>query len=462
MSLPVVRVIGLGPGDVDLMTERARRLLADAPIARLRTRRHPAAASFPAVESYDDAYERASGFDELYAQIVDDLVRLADESPTGEVVYAVPGSPMVAERTVTLLLERPDVTVACEPAVSVIDLACAALGRDPMSPGLRVVDALDTNALRGPGPVLMLQAYAPEVLAVVASQLPGASPVTVLHHLGTPDQVVVTLAARDVVGFGADHLTSLWIDDLRDAGDAVADLVDLAARLRRECPWDIEQTHGSLTAHLLEEAYEAIDALHALSREDDVGGASSASVDHVVEELGDLLYHVVFHAELGREEARFDLATVADAVREKLTGRHPHVFADATARDSHEVEARWETLKRAEKGRQSAIDGVAWDMPALTLYSKLLRKAASVDRAPDGADALSRALTALSILDVDVASDDVDELVARSTWADAVAALCEAARERGVDLEGALRERALALADVIRAVESNEGANLDE
>jgi len=173
---PVVRVVGLGPGDAELITRRTFDLLREAPVVRLRTRVHPAAAAFPDVASYDEFYERADSFDALYEAIVSDLIELARSAPDGEVVYAVPGSPVVAERTVELLMACSDVTTVLEPAVSVIDVACAALGRDPMASGLRVVDALaNVEALRGPGPLLVLQTYSLEILASVADRLPKST-----------------------------------------------------------------------------------------------------------------------------------------------------------------------------------------------------------------------------------------------------------------------------------------------
>jgi tetrapyrrole methylase family protein/MazG family protein len=134
---PVVRVVGLGPSTADHVTERTARLIRESAVVRFRTVVHPAALHFGVVESYDEFYERANSFDELYAEIADDLVRLAHEAPGKEVLYVVPGSPLVAERTVELLRERDDVSVVTEPAVSVIDVACAALGRDPMNAGGR-------------------------------------------------------------------------------------------------------------------------------------------------------------------------------------------------------------------------------------------------------------------------------------------------------------------------------------
>ena len=204
MSLPLVRVVGLGPGDESHVTTRTWELLNQAPVVRLRTRVHPAARTLT-LPSYDDWYEEADSFETLYERIVDDVVALAVSSPSGEVVYAVPGSPLVAEHTVELLRTRADVRVVCEPAVSVIDVACAAVGVDPMSAGLRIVDALDgTEPFRGPGPLLILQTYAPEVLATVADRLYPDTTVLVVHHGGLDDEQVVVLYQRTHV-VHADH-----------------------------------------------------------------------------------------------------------------------------------------------------------------------------------------------------------------------------------------------------------------
>jgi tetrapyrrole methylase family protein/MazG family protein len=458
VSQPTVRVVGLGPGDLSLVTRRTLQLIEDAPVVRLRTRVHPAAGALIDVQSYDQWYEEADSFESLYARIVDDLVSLARSSPNGEVVYVVPGSPVVAELTVELLRKNADVRTICEPAVSVIDVACAALGRDPMSSGLRMVDALaSSEPLRGPGPLLVLQAYAPEVLAIIADRLPPATIVTVLHHLGLSDQVIVELAASELATFdGADHLTSLWIEGLRTAGEATDDLVSFMRRLRAECPWDQEQTHASLTRHLLEEAYEALDALETFVRADEHGEPSDEAAAHVEEELGDLLFQIVFHAELGDEEGRFNLATIVDAVRDKLTYRHPHVFGDVVVSGSNDVASRWEVLKQAEKGRDSVTDGIAWQLPALTLYAKLLRKAALVAPHPvTGEVARDNAINSLRALSFsgDGASDAESSSDVALEWGDALTSILDAAQWAGVDLEGVLRNRAQHLRDEIRNIE---------
>jgi tetrapyrrole methylase family protein/MazG family protein len=410
------------------------------------------------VASYDDWYERAESFDELYEAIAQDLIALALAAPGGEVLYCVPGSPVVAERTVELLRASSVITLICELAVSVIDVACAALGRDPMTSGLRVLDALDSSEpLRGPGPLLVLQTYSLEVLAVLADRLPEDVEVTVLHHLGLADQVIVEMPAQELVNFDAvDHLTSVWIEGLRTAGAAMDDLVDFMRRLRLECPWDQEQTHASLTRHLLEESYEVLDALETFVRLEGEGNESDEDVAHVEEELGDLLFQIVFHAELGDEEGRFNLATIADAVREKLTGRHPHVFGDTQVSGSDEVAARWEVLKRDEKGRESITDGIAWQLPSLTLYTKLLRKAALVDlRVRDAESSRTSAVHALSALSLDDhgADDSTSSSDVADAWGDALSSLVEMAQWAGVDLEGVLRERSLTMRDEIRAAE---------
>lgn len=428
---PLIRVVGLGPGGPEHVTVETRRLLTEAPVARLRTSVHPAAESLGIV-SYDDVYESATSFEDVYATIVADLVALAKEH--GEVVYAVPGSPMVAEHTVEQLLACEEVLVHCAPAVSVIDVACARLGVDPMAAGLRIVDALATSEpFRGPGPLLVLQTYAPEVLATVADRLPPSTPVVILHHLGLADENIVETTGAALVQFAADHLTSLWVPGLRTTGEAMDDLVSFTRRLRAECPWDQDQTHESLSPYFVEEAYEAIDALQAMVTMIAAGTEDDQLVAHVEEELGDVLFQVVFHAELADEEGRFTLATIADGVRDKLTQRHPHVFGDATVTSAAEVEQNWEALKKKEKGRTSVLDGIAWQLPALALFQKVARKA-----------------TTLGI-------DFVDH--ANAPFTAELIDLAQRANDANVDLEGQLRSSTMELAEKIREFEATSEKN---
>lgn len=158
------------------------------------------------------------------------------------------------------------------------------------------------------------------------------------------------------------------------AGRRFAKLVEVQSRLRGPggCPWDREQTHESLRPYLLEETYEVLAAL------------DSGEDRQIVSELGDLLLQVVFHAQLASEEGRFDAGDVADAIREKLIRRHPHVFGSARARNSAEVLKRWEELKAEERraeGRpehRSVLDGAPKNLPALGEAFQLGRRASNV------------------------------------------------------------------------------------
>lgn len=451
-------MVGLGPSDERLLTAATRELLTSAPVARLRTRRHPAANAFPDIASYDQLYDEASSFEELYEKIAEDLVALAAASPDQRVIYAVPGSPVVAERTVEILAARTDVRVIREPAVSVIELACAVLGRDPMNAQLRIVDALATDEpLRGPGPLLVLQTYSGEVLSILASRLPAETKVIVLHHLGLPDEEVLETTASALVHFAnADHLTSVWIGSFRTAGDAMDDLVALTTSLRQRCVWDQEQTHESLIRHLLEESYEAIDALERYAAASALAPPGTADATEVVEELGDLLFQISFHAELGHEDDQFDFAAIADGVTTKLISRHPHVFADANVANARDAATQWELLKRDEKQRTSVTDGVPLQLPSLALYDKLRRKAGSIGLAMTvGVDARDRAITSLDALRVtsERASETVTDIDADPEWAELLSALSDLARWCGVDLEAVLRRRSLTFRDEIIAFE---------
>lgn len=148
-------------------------------------------------------------------------------------------------------------------------------------------------------------------------------------------------------------------------------LVDVMARLRAPdgCPWDREQTHESLRRYMLEEAYEAVEAI------------DDGDPGHLCEELGDVLLQVVFHAQIAREAGRFDMRDVVAGITEKLIRRHPHVFGDASAATAEEVTRRWDAIKQAERGlqrAQSALGGISRSLPALSRACELQKRAAKV------------------------------------------------------------------------------------
>lgn len=370
-------VVGLGPAGPELMTERARDELVSGRPVVLRTRRHPAAAVVAEAQGCDDLYEGCDSFEELYAAIASRVVDVARSA--GSAVYAVPGSPVVAERSVEILLGAEGVEVEIVPALSFLDLLWAGLGVDPVGTGMTVVDGHSfEGALSGAsGPVVVAQVDDPMVLSELKASVDPwpETPVVVAQRLGTAEQSIREVAWADLDReIEPDHLTSLYLRDLPvSAADALDRLDRLTRRLRRDCPWDQEQTHESLTRHLVEESYEVVEAIEQL--DEDPNG-----YDHLVEELGDLLYQVYFHSLLGSEVGEFDIGDVARGIHDKLVTRHPHVFGEVSGED-HDAKSltlTWEQAKHQEKERSSLMDGIPASLPALLAARKIQSRAASV------------------------------------------------------------------------------------
>src|SRR6478735_1876016 len=159
----------------------------------------------------------------------------------------------------------------------------------------------------------------------------------------------------------------------------VEELIAVLERLRAPggCAWDREQTHASLVQYLIEETYELVDAIE------------SGDDDELVEELGDVLYQVLFHSDIAAEEGRFTLEDVAAHMTQKMVGRHPHVFGDTVADTPDAVMANWDKLKAVEKpGRESVLDGIPQAMPSLLLAAKLVGRAEKVGLAAAAAEAV--------------------------------------------------------------------------
>jgi tetrapyrrole methylase family protein / MazG family protein len=374
---PRIVVCGLGPAGPDLVTGATLDAVARVPHRFLRTARHPSAGVVGDATSFDHLYDEAQSIDAVYAGIAEALVAAAAER--GEVLYAVPGSPAVAERTVELLLADDRVAVDVLPALSFVDLAWVRLGVDPVERGARLVDGhrFEIEAAGERGPLLVAQCDDRHVLSDVKLALGEAVgddvAVTVLQRLGLPDEHIIELPWQELDrAVRPDHLTSLYIPRL-DAPLApeMAAFAEVVRRLRAECPWDRQQTHHSLRHHLLEEAYEVLEALDHLDVD------AGEGFDALEEELGDLLFQVFFHATLATEEGRFTLADVVRGISDKLISRHPHVFGDVSVDDPDEVAERWERLKKAEKGRSSVMDGIPATLPALLYALKVQRKASS-------------------------------------------------------------------------------------
>lgn len=160
------------------------------------------------------------------------------------------------------------------------------------------------------------------------------------------------------------------------------ELVEVMARLRRECAWKAEQTHGSLARYLLEETHETIEAIE------------SGDAAHLREELGDLLLQVYFHAAIAAEAGEYDVADVAADLRDKLIRRNPHVFGDSSATSAEEINEQWELIKRAEKQRDTPVEGIPASLPALLYADKVIDRVKRAGQViePDGDDLGDRLL----------------------------------------------------------------------
>ena len=368
-------IVGLGPGDPGLLTRQAWDVLSEAQEVHLRTRHHPTVGHLPdgvSLRSFDDLYDEAETFNLVYDGIVEQLLALAQ---TGDVVYAVPGDPMVAEGTVTRLLracQQQGIAVEVVHGVSFVEPTLAALGVDAL-PGLQLLDATDIAAAYHPPinpdfPALIAQVYAQhlasDVKLTLMNQYPDEHLVKLVHAAGTDDARVEELPLFEVDRRESAHLTSLYVPPLRATEGAVTSFEgfqDTIAHLRAPdgCPWDREQTHQSLRKNLLEETYEVIDAI------------DSGDADRLREEMGDLLLQVVLQTQIAIDDGEFQMGEVIAAIDAKLKRRHPHVWGEVDVHgDPEEVSANWEQIKAQERavngeGAKSALDGVSTSLPAL-------------------------------------------------------------------------------------------------
>ncbi|WP_294395620.1 nucleoside triphosphate pyrophosphohydrolase [uncultured Clostridium sp.] len=377
----MIKIVGLGPGAKEALTigtvwelERCKNIF-------LRTEKHPTVDYLEekniSFKTYDNIYETMGSFDEVYMNIAKDLIE--KHNKLGDLVYAVPGHPLVAEKSVFNLIDeckKNNIEYQVIPAVSFIDAMMESLMIDPIE-GLKVIDAFDINnvVLDKRIGTIITQVYNPliasEVKLRLLEQYDDETEIFYVRAAGIEGQESIRkipLYELDMQE-DIDYLTSIYIPkDLNNKKD-FNDLLEIVEILRGEdgCPWDREQTHESLKKALVEESYEVIDAI---DREDDNG---------LIEELGDVLLQVVFHASIGKEDGYFDINEIIAGICHKMISRHPHVFGKLdNVNTSEDVLVKWDELKKEEKGYDTLreeMNGVTKGLPSLLRAHKVQDKA---------------------------------------------------------------------------------------
>ncbi|HLH25192.1 MAG TPA: nucleoside triphosphate pyrophosphohydrolase [Chloroflexota bacterium] len=454
-----ITIVGLGPGPYRALSLEAAEALQGAGELYLRTAQHSTVAELPASirwTAFDDLYEQATSFEALYDEIA---ALLLGRGAKADVTYAVPGHPLIGEASVRRLLERATATGVPTRVIGGMSFAEAALAARGVSPGVddvQIADAMALPPIAPTVPLLVHQVYKTAVASDLKLALlrlyPPEHEALVIRAATTAQEAVerVAIAALDR-GVTFDHLTTVYVPPIPPDEDfgTLTGLAHLVARLRRPggCPWDAQQTHESLKRYILEEAYEAAEAI------------DEQDFPALCDELGDLLLQVALQSELADEHGAFDLNDVLHAICAKLVRRHPHVFGSTVVADAREVELNWEEIKRRERGGTgpppSVLDGLPRHQPALMTSQALVKRLRGADLAPASrADTLAASEAALRELAAAETPAAREASLGRALFA-----LAHLARLDGVDAEEALRQANRRLAGRVRAWEERQRAS---
>ncbi|MED0657771.1 nucleoside triphosphate pyrophosphohydrolase [Anoxybacillus ayderensis] len=435
-----ITIVGLGAGDIDQLSLGVYRTLKQAERLFLRTKDHPVVAQLEAegiyAQSFDDIYEKYDQFEQVYEHIV---AFLCEEVKKGDVVYAVPGHPLVAERTVKLLLEKRDhISVRIEGGQSFLDALFNAVGLDPIE-GFQLIDAtsFQPDEIQLRNHIIFCQVYdsfiASDVKLALLEKLPHDYPVFIVYAAGSKQERIEKVPLYELDrGMTVNNLTSVYVPKVENDELLYHDFITLRrviATLRgpNGCPWDRKQTHESLKKYLLEEAYELLDAI---DQQDD---------ENMVEELGDVLLQVMLHAQIGEDEGMFSIDDVIRAVTEKMIRRHPHVFGDVHVEHAEEVVRNWQAIKQEEKARESLslLDDVAKALPGTLRAYEYQKKAAEVGFDWSEVESMWRKMEE-EMNEVKQEADRMDEQKLKMEFGDLLFALINVCRYYKVNPEEAL------------------------
>lgn len=351
-----ITVIGLGAGDLDQMQLGVYKKIKAVKSMYVRTLDHPVLNELKEMgvqmESFDYVYEKHDTFAPVYREIADTLIEKGREM---DVVYAVPGHPLVAELTVQYLIEAErngDIEITIAGGQSFLDPIFTALKIDPIE-GFQLLDgtSLSQHEVNMRQHVLIGQVYdefsASEVKLTLMEKYRDDYPVTIVTAAGSSEELLRTVPLYELdQAAELNNLTTVYVPPVQSDEEALRDWVTFRQIIKtlrgpNGCPWDQVQTHESLKKYMLEEVHEFLAAVDA---EDDFA---------MVEELGDVLLQVFLHAQIGEDNGYFNLEEVLANVSEKMIRRHPHVFGDATAEDADAVLVNWQKIKATEKGETS-------------------------------------------------------------------------------------------------------------
>lgn len=379
----MIKILGLGPGDKDSLTLGTIENLKNCENVFLRTEKHPTVEYLRELgikfATYDNAYETNESFDDVYKSIAEDIISKAKHFE--EIVYAVPGHPLVAEKSVILLIDlckKENVEYEILPAVSFLEAIMGCLKIDPIE-GMEVVDAFEmkNSVLNNKTGIVITQVYN----NLIASEVKLA-----LSEYYNDEEEIYFVRGAGIKGVESirkikiyeldrqediDYLTSLYIPKGTKALRNFYDLVNIMDVLRGEegCPWDLEQDHKTLKKCLIEECYEVLEAID----EDDE--------NKLIEELGDVLLQVVFHAKIGKDEGFFNIYDITEIICEKMISRHPHIFGKIKLDTTQEVLDNWESIKKKENNFENytqILEHIPKNLPALMRAEKVQKKAAKV------------------------------------------------------------------------------------
>ena len=381
-------IVGLGSGTEEQLSLGTFRKLKDSNNLFLRTAAHPVV-SFLREEgitfkTFDGLYDSNTEYPRVYEEIALQLVKMAEEG--SEVVYAVPGNPMVAEKSVQLLIEKGkslSIGVEVLGGESFLDTLFSRLQIDPIEGFLffngETLKAADLN----PGKdIVIAQVYdkwiASDVKLTLMEVYPDDMPIWIAANLGTDQEQIKEVLLFELDHHQSDfhHLSSLYIKKAQNDNifhRQFQRLVETVEILRSPngCPWDRAQTHQSIRQNLIEETYELLETI------------DEQDMNHMIEELGDVMLQVILHSQIAREEGFFDIADVVQSLNQKLIRRHPHVFGGEKADKASEALEYWENSKKKEKKENNSDDsvlaGIPKDLPAILKAYKLQKKAAKVN-----------------------------------------------------------------------------------